>query len=262
MSITRGISLYGTRNLRDFGGYLTKSGVQKVKSGVLFRSDHLGNVSQEDAADVLVNELHVTHTFDLRGADEAEAAMYDFPGIIRHTTPIDCANVIKIVKENYHTATYGQMKQWLRQCNEYFVRECGDITGEIIKELIKIQLRPRENAALFHCTAGKDRTGFLVYLILSLLGVEEDVILKEYLLTNSFILAYEPQYATERSVASACNLVDESYLRTAINLIKKDYGTVEKYAEEKMGITKEEVEQFRAMLLEDVKEDNAEGANE
>lgn len=254
MTFTRVITLYGTRNLRDFGGYLTASGNKKVKTGVLYRSDQLGNVSEAAAQQVLVNDLHITHTFDLRGTDEAEASMYDFPGITRHAAPIHCANVIKALRENFATASHAQVQSWLRECNEYFVQDCGEVTGGIIKEIIKLQLQPGKNAALFHCSAGKDRTGFIVYLILSLLQVEEDVIMRDYLLSNTLFLAFEPQYRTERSAASACFTVDESYLGTAIKLIKKDYGSVEKYAKEKMNLSKEDIEQLREMLLEDVKE--------
>lgn len=252
MSVSRVISLSGTRNFRDFGGCLTAYGNKRVKRGVLFRSDQLANVRQEDAAQVLVKELHIAHTFDLRSIGEVETAMYAFPGITRHSVPIHCGNVLQVMLKNLSTATYDQIKGWLQECYEVFVREFGGRVGEIVKEMIKLQLRPFQNAALFHCTAGKDRTGFVVYIILSLLGVEESVIMDDYLLTNTLILAYEPQFEFEKTPAAACNLVDENYLRLSMRLIKEGYGTVDKYAESEMGVTLEEIQELREMLLEEV----------
>lgn len=246
------ISLPGTRNFRDFGGCLTASGDKRVKRGVLFRSDQLGNVSQENAAQVLVKELHIAHTFDLRSPGEVELAPYEFPGVTRHSVPIHCANVVEEMMKKNDTATYEQTKGWFLQFYEIFVREFGGITGEIIKEMIKLQLRPFQNAALFHCFSGKDRTGFVAYIILSLLGVEDSVIMDDYLLTNAFILAHEPQLEFERTFDAACKLVDEKYLRHSISLIKERYSTVDEYAEREMGVTPEDIHKLREMLLEEV----------
>lgn len=245
----RRILLSGTRNFRDIGGYLTKLGTKRVKMGVLYRSDQLSSVSAEDAEKVLVGKLHIHHTYDMRGPDEASQQLYQFPGIERHPTPIDCANVIQVLKENFATATYDQVKGWLQQCYYYFVKECGSTTGGIIKDMLRHEINPN-HAALFHCTAGKDRTGFLCYLILTLLEVDKDVIMEDYLLTNTLILQHEPELATQKTVMSACNLVDGPYLLNAMAMIEKDYGSVEKYATEQMGLTQEDILHLRNLLLE------------
>eukprot|EP00796_Vickermania_ingenoplastis_P010621 gene10621-7381_t len=233
---------------QDLGGYAAAGG-KKVKQGVVYRSDQLSGVSLQLAAEVLVGKLHIHHTYDLRGPAEAQAQMYQFPNIERHAVPIDCANVIVAVRE-LRDMSFEEAKDWMRKCYVYLVDECHATTGAVLKDLLRLRV-DSINAALVHCTAGKDRTGIVCYLILALLGVDEETIVKDYLLTNDLVLAHEPTLATQRTTAAAFNLVDEAYIRLAITMIKDKYGGVEKYALDRLALTPSEIQAFRELLLED-----------
>lgn len=243
------IQLVGTRNVRDLGGHLIAGGGMRVRRGVIFRGDHLGQVPVEQASEVIVGKLHIHHTYDLRGVEEAKAGgLYDIPNVQRHAVPIDCANIVVAVKE-FSAMTHHDAREWMMKCYLYLVDHCGPVFGGVLRDVVSQNVNS-ENAALFHCTAGKDRTGFLCYLLLGLLGVEESVILKDYLLTNECVLAKEPTLNPQQSAAAVFNLVDECYLRSAMKRIEEKYGGLFRYAEVQLGLSPKDISALKELLLE------------
>ena len=89
-------------------------------------------------------------------------------------------------------------------------------------------------ATLFHCTAGKDRTGFGAFLLLSLLEVDQSTIKQDYLATNRYLGPF----------------LKESFLDESLAAIKKEFGTVDQYLKEGLAITKDEKEYFHAHFTE------------
>ena len=105
---------------------------------------------------------------------------------------------------------------------------------------------------LFHCTAGKDRTGVAAALILSALGVDRDVIRQDYLATNRIwqpdaSLAGHLTPAARKAMLSA----DLAYLETAFAAIDAAYPSMDAYLEDRLGLDADRRAQLQARLLED-----------
>ncbi len=112
---------------------------------------------------------------------------------------------------------------------------------------------------MFHCTAGKDRTGWATYLLQSIVGVDSDTIMGDYLLTNEYsaasIEATVAHIAATRGPEAAAVIrpllgVDRSYLEAGIAQLTTDYGTVDKYLRDGLGLRPQVVNALRAKLLE------------
>lgn len=242
------VSIKGLKNFRDLGGLATSTG-KVVKRGVLYRSDQLAGVPAVDAAEVLVGQLHLHHSYDLRGEGEASANMYAIKGLTRHPFGFDVAHVVHCEK-NVRTMTFDDAYDWLRRCYVYLVEEGGRTAGALVKNLLSQHLSAA-NAAVVHCTAGKDRTGFICYLILALLDVKSEEIRDDYLLTNTMILGHYPQLRDKYSAVVPFNLVTGLFLKEVTSRIETDYGSIRNYATEAMRLTLDDIEHLKEMLLED-----------
>ena len=97
------------------------------------------------------------------------------------------------------------------------------------------------DAVLFHCIYGKDRTGYVAYMTLVALGVDQKTALKDFALTNEEF---------GRVLSKKTSAVKAAYMKTALNYIKKKYGTTRKYLNKEVGLTDSQIEKLRAMYLE------------
>ncbi|WP_158630308.1 tyrosine-protein phosphatase [Glycomyces terrestris] len=162
-------------NLRDVGGWDAADG-KRVRTGRVFRSDNLGMVTEADL-DLLVNRLGIRHVIDLRRAEEWEIAgrFPEVDGVEFHHFEL-----LHVKWENIgrHYPAGSDVVPFLRQrysgmyeAGYQAVRDSLDViaTGEPV---------------LFHCMAGKDRTGLVAAALLSVLGVDEADIAREYELSN------------------------------------------------------------------------------
>jgi protein-tyrosine phosphatase len=125
--------------------------------------------------------------------------------------------------------------------------------GLMFRELAE----PTNLPALFHCTTGKDRTGWAAAALLSLCGVPDDVVMQDYLLSNDFILP-EYQATIERAVAAGVEEdillsilgVRREYLDASFQEMHARFGTVEGYFAAGLGIDRAGQDALRARLLE------------
>jgi protein-tyrosine phosphatase len=110
---------------------------------------------------------------------------------------------------------------------------------------------------LFHCTTGKDRTGWAAAALLMLLGVPDELVMQEYLLTNDQLLpSLEPmfdrfrQQGVETEVLRQVMGVEPAYLTAALDQMRSDFGTIEAYFDEGLGIDAAAQASLRAALVE------------
>ena len=248
-------------NLRDLGGYVGRDG-QRVRMGLLFRSGDL-NLSVEVLARVLV-PLGVSLVFDLRSTDEVEARPYVLPEGVRYShRPIlaSLANGMEGLNPGSFDGTLSLSPEEQRTLAAFMHRaydamgENPEVFGSIIKEIVVNAGRP----LLFHCAAGKDRTGILATMILLALGVSLEDIKEHYLLSNE----YRREVVEEESRAIADTVGDpvlagiirdmmlarEEYLRVTLNHVGS-YPSFDDYARGKMGLTRAELEELRRLYLE------------
>ncbi len=171
------IDLSGVSNARDYAGYPTKNGIVKPKK--LLRGAHLHRMTESDQ-NKLKNEYNVVHIIDLRTSIEIE----QHPNL-----PLDCANtyhfnvvgddsmlsanpeeMLKIIMKSHDPDNY------LSSLYQDFVQ--SQSAQSAYSALFDVLLNETEHATYWHCTAGKDRTGFAGALILCALGADYDLVMK------------------------------------------------------------------------------------
>ena len=228
----RSLPLAGASNFRDLGGYIGHGG-RAVKWRLLFRSDHLAALTPQDQA--LLAELGVARAIDFRGKAESAAQAYALPGVAYHPLVIEPTVVqraMELVRAGHHLSAQdavGLMQQTYRG----FVYD----SAPRFAELFALLLDARDAPTVFHCTAGKDRTGFAAALILLALGVPRDVVMHDYLLTNS--LYRRPAGVTGRApeeVLAVLWRVQEEFLDAALQMVDNDHGGVPAYLAEVLGV--------------------------
>lgn len=156
------IEIAGTYNFRDLGGFVTRGGT--TRSGVLFRSDSLHRLAEPGLERFI--GLGVTRVIDLR--DDRERAMA--PDALPDTTAL--------VPHPIFPSAEAHIKRQLDifSLTELIYSEHGDTLARAIDMIAD----PEQGAVVFHCTAGKDRTGAVAALALLAVGVERDDVLHDY----------------------------------------------------------------------------------
>lgn len=268
---SRSIGLSGVGNARELGEY---SGLNSktVKHGVLLRTAALANATSEDIAR-LQNTYHLAVVADLRMTLEAQAAPDpEIPGAKNlHLKIIDEEAMQKSIAEaqaegldlsNKLNLLKAAIKSGILNDQMYIFFLSGkqgkESYGKMFQELLTL---PEGRSLLFHCTQGKDRTGCAAVLILSALGVDENTIMDDFLLTNTFnaeLIESERKMLTEQGYSGeeldrlmkAMDEVDPQYMTNALDWMKKNYGSVTGYITQELGITDEQLEELRAKFLE------------
>jgi len=226
----RHLNLSGASNFRDLGGYPGKDG-RRVRWRQIFRSNHLGHLTQSDIA--VLRELGVRSAFDFRGVDERNLANCAMPDIEVHSLPIE-PTVVAALSERIASGSPPSAetaREIMQDCYRSFVRRSTGSFQALFAHLLQ------DRAPLvIHCTAGKDRTGFACALILHALGVAEDLILEDYLLTNRYY-RYDPNVSPlPIEVRQAIGTVEASFLIAAFEAARADFGSVENYLSAGLGV--------------------------
>ncbi|MDA9489808.1 tyrosine-protein phosphatase [Bradyrhizobium sp. CCBAU 11361] len=243
-SPTRHLALQGASNFRDLGGYPTTDG-RTTRWRHIFRSNHLGQLTADDIE--IVRALGVRSAFDFRGLEERAAGVCVVNEITVHSLPIEPTVVAALRAELARgTLTAPVALELMRESYRNYVRHNTHSFRALFGHLLE------DRAPLvIHCTAGKDRTGFASALILHALGVSDDVIAEDYLLTNQFYRR-DATAAIDlpEDVRNAIGSVEASYLTAAFEAVGKEYGDLETYLRDGLKIGPPEREALRARYLQ------------
>ena len=176
------IEVDGVINFRDIGGYHTADG-QQVRTGLVYRAGALGNLTEKGMA--TLQELGVKLICDLRSEEERVAAPDKLPP---NSTPtyVHLPLQAEDNRRERLTALFFNRRQFTSMMPDMYTRVIIDGNAHLYGDILRRLANPDNLPTLIHCTAGKDRTGVAVMLILSLLGVPEDVILADYSLSNLY----------------------------------------------------------------------------
>jgi protein-tyrosine phosphatase len=239
----RHLNLEGASNFRDLGGYPTSDG-RIVRWRQIFRSNHLGRLTETDI--VIVRQLGVRSAFDFRGREERAAAHCALAEIAVHSLPIE-PTVVATLRARLAAGclTAEDALEIMRESYRNYVRLSTDSFRGLFAHLLE------DRAPLvIHCTAGKDRTGFACALILHALGVPDDVIADDYLLTNRFYRR-DPTASTDLpdDVRDAIGSVDASFLAAGLEAVQAGYGGLEGYLRDGLGIGEQERAALQARYL-------------
>jgi len=241
----RRLNLAGASNFRDLGGYATRDG-RTVRWRKLFRSNHLGHLTASDSA--ILRELGVRSAFDFRGQHERSEALCGMEEIETHSLPVEPTVVaaLRAIVSSGRPATAADALEVMRDSYRGYVEQSTPRFRALFAHLLQ------DRAPLvIHCTAGKDRTGFACALILHTLGVADDVIAEDYLLTNRFYRR-DPSASSDLpdDVRQVLGSVQTSFLAAAFETIDAGYGNLDNYLRHGLGVGPAERNTLRELYLE------------
>ncbi|MGW0912182.1 tyrosine-protein phosphatase [Streptomyces sp. NPDC002784] len=240
------IKLDGTVNFRDAGGYRTKDG-HWVKMGEIYRSDALNHLTDGDLAKLA--RLGVRAVFDLRMQSERAAdpdrvptgATYTVADVIGDsgaftTMPTTEAEAVRMMVEGEK------------------VMVSGDSARAAYSAVYAGVADQDRHGVLYHCTAGKDRTGWSSAALLTALGVPRETVMDDYLASNTYRAA-----ANEAALASLPPAqakvykplldVRPEYLNAGFEEVREEYGSFTSYLRAGLGIDARELRELKSDLL-------------
>ncbi|MEQ8248267.1 MAG: tyrosine-protein phosphatase [Alphaproteobacteria bacterium] len=246
----RQVPLEGASNFRDLGGYRTDEGRQ-VRWGKVFRSGALDRLTDGDLATLSALGLRTIcdlrhpeeqSAFPTRRAEQAPPTIHSLP--IRPTVPGNYRERIEAGDPEAGELALAYMSEAYR-C---YVRDHTDAYSALMHTVAD----PANHPLVFHCAAGKDRTGFAAALILMTLGVPEETVIEDYLATNTYwtesglrVQIDLPEAA--RDQMKAANTV---FLRAAIDTLHEVHTSLDSYLTRGLRMDRTTVAQLRDLLLE------------
>jgi protein tyrosine/serine phosphatase len=245
--------LKGLDNFRDVAGTTTAYSTAHdgtMRAGVFYRS----NAITPSATDlVTLNSLDIKAIYDLRTPSEIAAkpdtlisgATYSNIDIVGAAQ--SGANITNV---SFHSAA--QAFAMMQDTNRDFVREAG-MRSEY-KQLFN-ELAAVDGAALFHCTAGKDRTGWTAAVLQSIAGVDNETIMSDYLATNEYTAAWMAATLKKMPPSMAAIYtpligVKADYLQAGLDEVTAQYGTMDNYLKQGLGLSQETIYVLRGKMVE------------
>jgi protein-tyrosine phosphatase len=244
-SPVRHFNLVGASNFRDLGGYPGQDG-RMVRWRQIFRSNHLGHLTEADIG--VLRGLGLKNAFDFRGSEERAAAICAIEEIAVHSLPIEPTVVAALRARLAAGAPLSPADglEVMRDSYRNYVQHNTPRFRSLFAHLLE------DPAPLVvHCTAGKDRTGFACALILHTLGVADDLIAEDYLLTNRYYRR-DPSASSDLpdNVRQVLGSVEASFLAAAFDTIRTDYGDLETYFTDGLHVGRTERTALAARYLE------------
>lgn len=258
VSPIRRLPFRGAKNFRDLGGYQTTDG-KTVRWNLLYRSDALHKLTDTDLKNIA--SLNLARIVDFRAPYETAKEPDRLPDDL-------AVHVLKLPMEDSSTTVWHEARDemvrnmktldpvvYMKQTNLELATKFTPEYRLFFRELLACNGKP----LLFHCAAGKDRTGFAAACILRILGVPFETIMQDYLLTNQYLFN---AYRWEMIVAGLLRgrkfadgirgfmRADERYLNAAFTALEEEHGTFENYVRNGLNLSEQDVMKLRQIYLE------------
>lgn len=247
-------------NFRELGGYLTEDG-RKIKWHKLLRCGSMAQLTKNDVD--YLDQYGVRYIIDLRSPEESNYSPDKYPDKAQYFQDtvypfsfslfknLGIINNMRLGASNMDFGRQTYLQMLLDPHAQASYRKMFNVLLENDKE---------GESVVFHCTAGKDRTGVAAFLILSALGVSEKQIVEDYLYTNLFFDNYssetindalesESQTEIAQRLNSKTAVIAET-IKVLPKACRVVSGSVEKFLEEKLGMTKAKIERLQELYLE------------
>jgi protein-tyrosine phosphatase len=252
-------ALKGVANFRDIGGYSTGGG-HKIKSGLIFRSGELSGLSPDDQE--VIAGMNIRYEVDLRNSDERAANPSKWgkrtPQLIwipvnqPNTTAQASIQPFSEVKDGD-----GARKRMAQTTADLVINGAPNI-GKVLGELAKA-----DGPALIHCSAGKDRTGVTVAILMTLLGASREDVYHEYMRSNESIDAQMQRQSARAQagkdtfslsglkpdVVRAMMGTETSYMDAMFHGIDAKYGSFDAFTRDGLKLTAVQIAQLRKNLI-------------
>jgi protein-tyrosine phosphatase len=242
----RQIKLEGGSNFRDLGGYPV-NGNKQVKWGHIYRSADVSKLTDNDLK--TLSDLHLVTVCDLRGPDELKTNPDKLPAGIQYIN-LPAGSESTKVNMNYGAMNHDSMML-------SFYAKTDHLKAKYQPMFEQLLALPNDKSLMFHCTAGKDRTGMGAALVLSALGVDRKYIVADYAATNVFwkdarekMLAGMAQRGMDSSALKPMLAADPKYLEYFLNTIDSHYGSMDNFLKVEMELDTEKIEKLKHLYLE------------
>lgn len=241
--------LEGTPNFRDLGGLTTIDG-RVTRHGVLFRSSAFEELSSRDVR-LLIDDIGLRTVIDLRSADDRETSQPLLDTGVRYIN-------LPISRGGPTTSLERPMAADGRVDMPRIYRMYIEVSTPAIREIIS-ELTSGATPAVFHCAAGKDRTGVVAAILLSAVGVTHDAVIADFMQTEralDAIVAYlhrRPAYAdvVDRFPPGTMD-VDPKFMSDFLDDVDRTYGSMSTWLTEHAGVSTESVARLEELLVEAV----------
>lgn len=248
---TRNVNIPGVQNFRDLGGYKSSATGENLRWGMLYRSAQIDSISP--CARQELHNIGIKTIIDLRSEEELtnNPQLVDSRFNIVHI-PMATGNMDHVLQgiqdgKIKSDTIYRIVEKMNRQLVVNYRKE--------FKQLFDVLLHHNNYPVVIHCTSGKGRTGVVSALILAALGVNEDIIMEDYRLSNDYFnIPKASNYAYKLPINSqeAITIVfsaREDFLNAAKDQIEVQYGDVKTYLKRGIGLSDEDIQQLRNILL-------------
>jgi protein-tyrosine phosphatase len=251
-SAKRHVVLQGAANFRDLGGYTTKDG-HHVKWDKIYRSADISKLTDSDL--LVLKKRNITYDVDLRGHQESAAAPDKLnPGTDYILCPAGSDSLNSFMK----TIAYKKGKAAGDSLIMNYYNNTTYFTARYKPFFDKLLGLPADKSLVFHCTAGKDRTGIAAALLLYALGVPYDTIVADYTATNYYrkdvnakaIGGMVNYMHVDKDVATEIMAANKEYLDSSFTAINKQYGSVDNFLKNQIGLDGHKIVQLKAEFLE------------
>jgi protein-tyrosine phosphatase len=262
----QGWSLEGAPNSRDLAG-MVGAGGRRVRAGRVIRTAALGRLTDDDLP--VLGKLGVACVVDLRDRSEIAVAPPDrfvggpqvvhlpihAPGhpVFTYVSAVLLGHDLTAYEALAHEGTPSAMAAIYR----WFVR--GDAARAGFAAAVRLAAQPDNLPLLYHCSAGKDRTGWLTVILLTALGVDDSAIRRDYLRSNELTESLQEviltamqarQPALDIEAARPVLEARPEYLDAAYGEVERMYGSFDRYLRDGLGVTDDVIRALRDELLE------------
>ena len=247
------------QNFRELGGFNAAAG-QTVKWGMIYRADKISGLSTQDQ--LYLERLKLSKIIDFRSDEERSDSPHSLllgSNIVIEALPVtvEAAQIEKVTARlQQEDVTAEDMALFLIEANREMIERFTPVYKQWLHSLLDENNYPQ----VFHCTAGKDRTGLAAALLLQVLGVAADDIMADYLATNIHTGARVEQivhhineitmHQVNEDVVRMLFKVQPRFLHEAYKTIDEHYGSFANFVEIGLGFGDAECARLRALLLE------------
>lgn len=240
----------GILNFRDLGG-IRNCDNQQVRYRCFYRSAPI--IPHTDSEKAYLQELALKTNLDLRSDVEAESE----PDLI-----LDGCEYLRVSAMAIHNTQFSGSFDFSQLLNSGNLQKLRDYLEDNYKtmpfqneayQVMFQRLLDDEVPIVFHCSAGKDRTGVAAYLILKTLGVSDDVIMQDYLASNIYRRVENEKMSAaageHQELVASLMCVQASYLQATMQAIHERYGDFKTYLEKEYNIKDKEIALLKARYL-------------
>ncbi|MBR6041417.1 MAG: tyrosine-protein phosphatase [Paludibacteraceae bacterium] len=243
---SRKLPIESAYNFRDLGGYQSQNG-KHVKWRTFLRSGDFAHLSAKDA--LYLESFPIKSVVDFRSTSEVERQKDALiKGAEYYLLPVDSGNLVPQFMELMNDNITPIEVRYARGV-ELMITMYKDIINHLhlIYRRFFDLLQHSQVPVLFHCTAGKDRTGIASALILTALGVDKTTIISDYLLTNDCLTGKYDNLRQYGRFVEFFETVRVEYLEAAFSEIDKNFGGMDSYLKNQLAV---DVDLLRTMYLE------------